>query len=164
MKKLLAVSFLSLLSLPVLASDWRGWEDFSIAGSNERHWICGMDNIKGAGQSQNVSIKLIESTPFIQFDLYKNSWSFPQGSSVPVRLDFDDNAPLDLKAYGDGQIVSIAIPVEMTNVFLSLVNDKQRIRVMFRDGNEPVWSIGLDGAHDALFRMLSCFKKNRALQ
>ena len=48
MKKLLAVSFLSLLSLPVLASDWRGWEDFSIAGSNERHWICGMDNIKGS--------------------------------------------------------------------------------------------------------------------
>lgn len=81
-----------------------------------------------------------------------------------MRLDFDDNEPLDLKAYGDGKIVSIAIPVELTSVFLSLVNDRQYIRVFFREGNEKTWTIGLDGAQPSLLRMLSCFKQNRVSQ
>lgn len=81
-----------------------------------------------------------------------------------MRLDFDDNEPLDLTAYGDGKIVSIAIPVELTSVFLSLVNDRQYIRVFFREGNEKTWTIGLDGARSSLLRMLSCFKHNRVSQ
>lgn len=146
MKKLLAVSLLALLSLPVFASDWKDWESFSIPKSSEQHWICGMATVNRTDPSENVSIKLVESIPFIQFDLYKSAWSFPEGSSVAVRLDFDDREPLDLMAYGDGQIVSIAIPVELTSVFLSLVNDRQRIRVLRerkRDGLSDWMGLGL---------------------
>ena len=164
MKKLLIVSLLSIFSLPVFASDWGGWEAFSIPKGSEQHWICGMTTVNRTDPSENASVKLIESTPFIQFDLYKRGWSFPEGSTVAVRLDFDDKKPLDLTAYGDGQIVSIAIPAELTIVFLSLVNDRQRIRVFFREGDEKEWAIGLDGAGEALLNMLSCFKKNRALE
>lgn len=79
--------------------------------------------------SENASVRLIESVPFIRFDLYKSAWSFPEGSPVAVRLDFDDRKPLDLMACGDGQIVSIAIPAGLTLVFLSLLNDRQHVRV-----------------------------------
>ena len=162
MKRLFAVFLVSLLSLPAFAADWQPWESFSIPKSSEQHWICGMATVSHVNQEENASIKLIESTPFIQFDLYKGAWSFPEGSQVGIRLDFDDRKPLDLTAYGDGKIVSIAIPVELTSVFLSLVNDKKRLRVFFREGNEKAWTIGLDGAGEALLEMLSCFKMNRA--
>ncbi|ARQ46317.1 hypothetical protein [Oxalobacter formigenes] len=164
MKKLFVVFLLSLVTFPVFASNWRDWESFSVPKGNEQHWICGMATVNRTDPETNASIKLIESTPFIQFDLYKGSWSFPEGTSVAVRLDFDDNEPLDLTAYGDGKIVSIAIPVELTSVFLSLVNDRQYIRVFFREGNEKTWTIGLDGARSSLLRMLSCFKHNRVSQ
>lgn len=162
MKKLLVVSLLSLLSLPVFASGWRGREGFSIPKGNEQHWICGMATVNRTDPSENASVRLIESVPFIRFDLYKSAWSFPEGSPVAVRLDFDDKKPLDLMACGDGQIVSIAIPAGLTLVFLSLLNDRQHVRVFFRDGNEKGWLIGLDGAGEALVKMISCFKKNRA--
>ena len=158
------VSLLSLFSSQALASDWSGWESFSIPAARDQHWICGMETIHRTARAQNATIKLIESTPYIQFDLYRYEWSFREGASVPVRLDFDDREPLDLVAYGDGHFVSIAIPVEVTAVFLSLVNDKKRIRVFFREGNDPAWKIDLDGAPDALADLLACYKENQAFK
>ncbi len=159
MKKWGVLILFSFFSLPVFAFEWSIWEPFSVPRQSGRHWICGMDSVSGTDKMKGVSIKLIESTPFIQLDLHQGGWSFPQGAFVPVSLDFDDNEPLDLDAYGDGQIVSIAIPAGLTSTFLSLVNEKKRIRIFFRNSHETVWTISMDGASEALMGMLACYKK-----
>lgn len=56
MKKLLVVSLLSLLSLPVFASGCGGREGFSIPKGNEQHWICGMATVNRTDPSENASV------------------------------------------------------------------------------------------------------------
>lgn len=109
MKKLLAVSLLALLSLPVFASDWKDWESFSIPKSSEQHWICGMATVNRTDRQRmylsswlnryRLSSLIYTKVPglFRKVRLLPCGWILTTGN-------------LSLMAYGDGQIVSIAIP------------------------------------------------------
>ena len=105
-----------------------------------------------------------EATPFIQFDCIMRHWSFRKGLLFRfLWFRREQTAGIGL-AYGDGTIVSIAVPVEWTSPFLRLVNEKKQVHVFFRDGREKVWNIGLDGAGDALSKMLVCYKARRSAE
>ena len=81
---------------------------------------------------------------------------------MPLSLTFDDKEPIDLVAYGDGEFVSISIPVELLNTFISGLNENKRVRIIFKKGNDTAWNIGLDGASDALKPFFMCYKARRS--
>lgn len=104
----------------------------------------------------NISIKWAGGGRRVSATLYKDSWDIPRGKTIATTIDFMDNQPLSLPAYGDGKIVDMQIPEQVTYVFLSLVRDSNFLQIGFPKGSEPTWTIPLKGSSAAFKEFVAC--------
>ncbi|VVQ12208.1 hypothetical protein PS914_05328 [Pseudomonas fluorescens] len=79
-------------------------------------------------------------------------------------IDFADGQPLTLESYGDGKIVDVALPKEVTAVFLSLLIDSKVMRVSFPRGKEPTWEASLLSIRPQMKVFIDCMRKQENTQ
>ncbi len=137
------------------SQQFKPWEKFDGKTSRGTQ-VCGLATAANSGSPRNISIKQLATNDFISVTLYQESWSFKPGSEVPIVLDFFDNQPLYLAAYGDGKILDITLPTDATAVFLSLLKDSAAMRVQIKNESEPDWRIPLKTVLTPLKGFLSC--------
>lgn len=130
---------------------------FSESSTKSGKPICAMSAapILSSGVN-NISIKRVGGNGHMSATLYKDSWDIPRGRTITITIDFMDNQPLSLPAYGDGKIVDIQIPEQGTYVFLSLVRDSNFLQIGFPKGSEPTWTIPLKGSSTAFKQFVAC--------
>lgn len=105
---------------------------------------------------KSVAVKSLGGNDHLNVTLYKDSWSIPQGTTISITLDFMDNQPLALEAYGDGKFIDISLPHEATAIFLGLMKGSKFLKVGFPNGDEPEWAVSLDGSHQHMKEFVSC--------
>lgn len=113
---------------------------------------------------KNVAIKSFAGVGHLNVTLYKDSWNIPQGTHVPVSLDFADNEPLIIDGYDDGKIVDLALPPDATGIFLTLVAQSQQIRFAFPKGREAIWGVALKSVVPQVKAFAGCMKKQENTQ
>lgn len=135
------------------------WEFWSGRTSSNTP-ICSVLSDGSANQSvRNVAIKQIGGHRSIQVTLYKDTWSIPRGTKVPVSIDFEDDQPLRLSAYGDGKILDIEIPTQATAIFLSLVASESNLRIGFPAGKEAQWVVSLLNTKPVVQKLVGCMRR-----
>ena len=147
---------LSGLGRPAIAETFSDWSFYAGTTPRGTAFCSILSAIKTSNVGQNIAIKTFKGTENLVVDLYKDTWNIPQGTDVEVMLDFGDNKPIVLRAYGDGHIVDIRLPTEDTAMFLSLVVDRPFMQVVFPGGNEGTWFVGGRGARQAVSKLTSC--------
>lgn len=165
MKKL---ALLTLALMPHLAlaatPNFGPWQFFS-GRTPANTPICSVLSDGSVNQSvRNVAIKQIGGHQSIQVTLYKDTWSIPRGTKVPVRIDFEDDQPLHLSAYGDGKIVDIEIPTQIMAIFLSLVASERNLHIGFPAGKEAEWVIGLSSSKPVVQKLVGCMRRLESTQ
>ena len=148
-----AISIMSSIAAADPAYGWLFHRDVTPSGKSLCSLVTGP---KSGGVVKNLAIKQFGGSDHLNVTLYKDTWNIPRGTTVVTSVDFMDNEPLTLKAYGDGKIVDIAIPKQDTHVFLSLVRDSSFLQVGFPNGSEPTWSVDLAGVTPSLKKFVEC--------
>lgn len=126
--------------------------------------VCGIASTSRGGTIQNIGIKMLAGHETLNVTVYKDSWTIPQGTQVPVGIDFMDNDVLKLSGYGDGKVVDIEIPKEGFALLLSAVGASPAIRIRFLKGNEPTMQVPLAGVKPELQKLLTCIKAQSRTQ
>lgn len=136
------------------ASGFTPWE-FSKGVTNRGTPVCALsaaDNMKSG--ARNISIKALGNREQLNITLYDTRWGYKANSKHMATLDFDDQKPLQLDAYGDGQVLDSDLPVAATAIFLSLLREKKTLRIS-PPGGEVV-TVGLTGISDPLRSFVDC--------
>lgn len=118
--------------------------------------FCSVSAATTKGPTGNVSIKQLANDKSIKITLYSTTWRFPVGASVPVTLDFSDQQPLLLKGYGDGKFLDIALPTDAVAIFLSLIGERSRMRLLVGGSAHQLWAVSLAGIKSELKAFASC--------
>jgi hypothetical protein len=133
-------------------SFWEFFEDKTTADTP----VCGIfSGNTDKTNVRNVSVKNLENREVITITLYNDQWNFKQGSNVNVIIDFADNQPLKLSAYGDGKVLDFSVPKQLTSTFLSLMRDSKLIRFIVGNGAKP-WSVPLHNIGPPLQQFVDC--------
>lgn len=140
---------------------WTAFSDRTPKGTP----LCALTSAPTAGQTvKNISVKKLGGDDHLNITMYKDSWKIPQGTSVITIIDFADGQPLTLESYGDGKVVDVALPKEVTAVFLSLLIDSKVIRISFPKGKEPTWEASLASIRPQLKVFVECMRKQENTQ
>lgn len=168
-KRLVITSGLcSLFALSAAASaatqDFNKWT-FDQGRTSKNTPVCSLLTAASSGATaKNMVIKQLAGHDSLSVTLYKDSWNIPQGKSIPIFIDFMDDQPLAIDAYGDGKIVDIALPPEATSVFLGLLADSKTFRIGFKSGSEQPWAASLKGIKPPLKKFVDCALKQENTQ
>ena len=130
------------------------WE-FSKGATSRGTPVCALsaaDNMKSG--ARNISIKALGNRDQLNITLYDSRWGYKANSKHKATLDFDDQKPTQLDAYGDGQVLDTDLPVAATAIFLSLLSEKTTLRI-FPPGGEVV-SVGLTDISEPLRSFVDC--------
>ncbi len=136
------------------ASGFTTWE-FSKGATSRGTPVCALtaaDNMKSG--ARNISIKALGNREQLNITLYDSRWGYKANSKHMATLDFDDQKPLQLDSYGDGQVLDSDLPVAATAIFLSLLREKKMLRIS-PPGGEVV-SVGLTGISEPLRNFVEC--------
>lgn len=115
----------------------------------------------GKNREQNLVIQKFGNENFLRIKLFKSSWNMPKASGIPIVIEFSDNAPLNLQAFGIGEFLEVEIPWEATSSFLAKVRELPYIKVSFPRGSESPWRVDLDGIHPRLLDLNTCAMRQR---
>lgn len=113
---------------------------------------------------KNIAIKSLGGSSNLHITLYKDSWKIPQGRLVNTSIDFMDDEPLLLDAYGDGKVLDLSIPTQVTAVFIGLLHDSKQLRISFPSGREQPWIASLAKLQPLLTKFVSCARQQETTQ
>ena len=153
------VLYASLIAPRAAAADFSNWQFDRGTGSNGTPLCAMLSAVRNRNVGQNIVVKGFKGSENLHIDLYKDTWNIPGGTDVSITLDFGDNQPLTLPAYGDGHILDVELPTEHTAVFLSLVVERPFIQVIFPGGNEGTWVVAAGGARAAVTKLVDCLRR-----
>ncbi|MBO9680251.1 MAG: hypothetical protein J7556_18610 [Acidovorax sp.] len=128
---------------------------FSKGVTSQGTQVCALSTAdKVSAGARNVSIKALANRDHLTITLYDAKWSYKPESKHQLALDFDDQKPLQIRAYGDVNMLDADFPKEGTVVFLSQLKDREVFRITLPDGG--VWAMRLSGIRGQLTQFLEC--------
>ena len=136
------------------APGYTPWE-FSKGATSRGTPVCALsaaENMKSG--ARNISIKALGNREQLNITLNDSRWDYKANSQHKATLDFDDQKPTQLEAYGDGQVLDTDLPVEATAIFISLLREKTTLRIIPPSGG--VFSVGLTGISEPLRSFVNC--------
>lgn len=146
------------------AQDFSKWS-FDQGRTSKNTPLCSLLTAASSGATaKNIVVKQLAGHDSLNVTLYKDSWNIPQGKSIPVFIDFMDDQPLSIDAYGDGKVVDISLPSDATAIFLGLLADSKTFRIGFKSGSEQPWTAGLKGIRLPLKKFVDCSLKQENTQ
>lgn len=160
MKRLLPATLAALcLASPAWAaltvnSHVGSWDVFSGTGTDGRA-TCGIGN-SNTTNGRAFSLRYIRGAEGITFVADKPNWNIPAGTHMRVVMQVGLNPPWTDDAVGHGQRVEWTMDRANVQVFDTQFRRAQSMTVSFPSGNEPPWTISLNGSTAASNAMGRC--------
>jgi hypothetical protein len=138
------------------------WEAFG-GTTNDGRPVCGVSTSWQDGRY--FGIKYWQGREYFTVQLIKPNWQIPQGTRIPVSLQFDQQGPWTATASGFPATTTAGAFVEFTVPFGRLENFLREFRLAssavmsFRSGTEPAWRLTLSGSNAASQAMNDCVRR-----
>jgi hypothetical protein len=138
------------------------WEAFG-GTSNDGRPVCGVST--SWQDRRYFGIKYWQGREHFTIQLIKPSWQIPQGTRIPVALQFDQQSPWTASATGFPGTSTAGAFIEFTVPFGRLENFLREFRLAssavmsFQSGNEPAWRLTLSGSNAASQAMNDCVRR-----
>ena len=122
------------------------------------------------GASGKVSVKWDEQGG-ARWQVWKSKWRISQGSTVPMSvtfIDFNRQAPqpqtitADAKTINERSLISFDINKDDLVPFLKMFGDAVNMTIGFLQGNEPQWTVKMDGSRNAVGAFEQCIADIRS--
>lgn len=146
---LIAASFMGLCGAAAHA-DLRtyyhvgSWDAFSGQGTNGTI-ICGVGTTNPA-DNRTMSIRFVIGGEDVLFEVKKPSWNIPSGTQFPVVMQIGLNTPWTEQAEGSGEMISWIMDRVTMQTFDQQFRAAGSMTLSFPSGNEPPWTISLNGS------------------
>lgn len=134
---------------------------FGKGTTNRGTAVCALTGVNNSGKRETVvSIKSLANREYLNLTMHDARWNFKPESRHVISLDFEDQKPLRVPAFGDGKVLDADLPQEATAVFLILLAEKKNLRLQV-PGSDIV-SVGLSGIHGELKQFLDCVRARKS--
>lgn len=120
------------------------WDAFSGPGADGKP-TCGVGSTNPV-DNRSLSLRFVIGDGAVQFEAKKPSWTIPAGSPIPVVMQIGLNPPWSFQATGNGQVVQWTIDNATMPTFDAQFRQASSMTLSFPSGNEPPWTIGLNGS------------------
>ncbi len=108
------------------------------------------------GNGWFLAFKYIEGNKFILAQVYKNSWTIPKGTQIPIGIQIDHFAPWKAPAVGGGKDIIWSLAGSVLTSFTAQFKVGTQLTLEFGSGNEPPWHLSLAGSYGAASALLGC--------
>lgn len=141
------------------------WDAFSGAGSDGKQ-VCGVGSTNPV-DNRSFSLRFAGGGDSVLFQVKKPTWNIPSGTRLPVVMQIGLNTPWNVTSGGDGQVVEWTMDRNSMQTFDSQFRGASSMTLTFPTGNEPPWTIGLNGSlaiSNAFGRCVTDMTKREAAQ
>lgn len=135
---------------PALADNMRtyyhvgSWDAFSGPDTNGKE-VCGIGSTNPL-DNRSFSIRFAVGTDSVLFEVKKPSWNIPSGTQLPVVMQIGLNTPWNVQGGGNGQLIEWTMDRGSMQVYDQQFRAATSMTLSFPGGNEPPWTIGLNGS------------------
>lgn len=120
------------------------WDAFS-GTTEDGKPVCGVGSTNPV-DNRAFSMRFQLGTDVMSFQAKKPSWTIPENTQIPVVVQLGSDTPWAAQAVGNGQTVEWTIDRTMVQGFDLQFRRGTTMTVAFPSGNEPPWTIGLNGS------------------
>ncbi len=120
------------------------WDAFSGQGGDGR-MVCGVGSTN-PGDNRSFSLRFPIGGDSVMFEAKKPSWNIPAGTQVPVVVQIGLASPWNFQGVGNGQTVEWPLDRSSMQSFDAQFRLAESMTVTFPSGNEPPWTVGLNGS------------------
>lgn len=120
------------------------WDAFSGPGTDGK-MVCGVGSTNPS-DSRAFSLRFEIGGDSVQFQAKKPTWTIPSGTQIPVVVQIGLDTPWNFQGSGDGQVVQWTLDRSDMQTFDAQFRQASSMTVSFPSGNEPPWTVGLNGS------------------
>jgi hypothetical protein len=120
------------------------WDAFSGPDANGKD-VCGVGSTNPLDH-RSFSIRYTVGGSDVLFEVKKPSWNIPSGTQLPVVMQIGLNAPWNVQGGGNGQAIQWTMDRSTMQTFDQQFRGATSMTLSFPNGNEPPWTIGLNGS------------------
>ncbi|HEX3399774.1 MAG TPA: hypothetical protein VHT74_05565 [Acetobacteraceae bacterium] len=120
------------------------WDAFSGPGDNGTQ-VCGIGSTNPV-DNRSLSLRFQIGGDTVTLQAKKPTWSIPAGTQLPVVMQIGLETPWNLQGVGNGQVVEWALDRAAMESFDAQFRRANSMSLSFPTGNEPPWTIGLNGS------------------
>jgi hypothetical protein len=120
------------------------WDAFSGPGS-EGKLVCGVGSTN-PGDNRSFSMRYTIGSDSVLFQAKKPSWNIPAGTQLSSVVQIGLGRLWNFQGLGDGQVVEWSLDRASMETFDAQFRVASTMTVSFPSGNEPPWTVGLNGS------------------
>jgi hypothetical protein len=107
--------------------------------------VCGVGSTNPV-DNRSFSMRVPIGSDNVTLQARKPTWSIPASTELPVVLQIGLDAPWNAQGTGNGQLVEWTLDSAAMQTFDAQFRRAGSMTVSFPNGNEPPWTIGLNGS------------------
>ena len=107
--------------------------------------VCGIGSTNPV-DNRSFSLRFAIGGDSVAFQAKKPNWSIPAGAQLPVVVQIGLDTPWNLQGMGNGQVVEWSLDRIAVQTFDAQFRRAGSMTVSFPSGNEPPWTVGLNGS------------------
>ena len=120
------------------------WDAFSGPGTDGKP-VCGIGSTNPV-DNRSFSLRFTIGGDSVMFQAKKPSWNIPAGTQLPVVVQIGLDTPWNMQGIGNGQVVEWTLDRAAMQTFDAQFRRAGSMTVSFPSGNEPPWTVGLNGS------------------
>jgi len=120
------------------------WDAFTGTAANG-NLVCGIGSTNPV-DNRSISMRFEIGGELVQFQAKKPTWNIPPNTPIAVVLQVGLESPWNMQAVGTGQMVEWTLERTSMPIFDAQFRRSSSMTVTFPSGNEPPWTVGLNGS------------------
>jgi hypothetical protein len=120
------------------------WDAFTGNAANGK-MVCGIGSTNPM-DNHSISIRFEIGGDVVQFQAKKPTWNIPPNTPISVVLQIGLESPWNMQGLGNGQMVEWTLERTSMPIFDAQFRRSSSMTVTFPSGNEPPWTVGLNGS------------------
>jgi hypothetical protein len=120
------------------------WDAFTGSATNGK-LVCGVGSTNPS-DNRSISMRFEIGGDVVQFQAKKPTWNIPPNTPIAVVLQIGLESPWNMQGVGNGQMVEWTLERMSMPIFDAQFRRSGSMTVTFPSGNEPPWTVGLNGS------------------
>ena len=120
------------------------WDAFTGTATNGK-LVCGIGSTNPT-DNRSISMRFEIDGDLVQFQAKKPTWNIPPNTPISVVLQIGLESPWNMQGVGNGQMVEWTLERVSMPIFDAQFRRASSMTVTFPSGNEPPWTVGLNGS------------------
>jgi len=120
------------------------WDAFTGSATNGK-LVCGVGSTNPS-DNRSISMRFEIGGDVVQFQAKKPTWNIPPNTPIAVVLQIGLESPWNMQGMGNGQMVEWTLERMSMPIFDAQFRRSGSMTVTFPSGNEPPWTVGLNGS------------------